>query len=361
MQTPNQGFTLIEILVVVLIIAVLATIAVSAYQKAVLKSRFSSLMPLAKTLTQGNEDYYLRNGQYTNDVSKLDITATGNSKAQITLGNEDQHKYVLLTRDDMKNQLRMYQQRSKNFPGETHCEALIDDNLANWLCRDALKGTLVGNKYGYTVYSLSEQTVGELARTYYDDYSGTELTDGDKCVALSSSPDYQTCRSLHVNNATCDGKTSFSCRGGEYTNKAVCNADGWQSCNGIKFTDNATCYGKGTDSCYGDNFNHSSCISVGGGWNCQGSTFTNYSKCAGGCLVNKFYDHSFCQAKTSGACSASTYDNTSFCVGSCLMGTPKGVWNEETETYERQGWHGDCCTASYVIGGACPSGVQACS
>ena len=40
----NVGFTLVEVLVVVVIIAVLAAVAVPQYQKAVLKSRFSSLL-----------------------------------------------------------------------------------------------------------------------------------------------------------------------------------------------------------------------------------------------------------------------------------------------------------------------------
>ena len=70
----NAGFTLIELLVVVLIIGILSAISIPLYQRAVEKSQFSSGFPLAKTLVQQQELFYLANGYYAKSLSQLDIS-----------------------------------------------------------------------------------------------------------------------------------------------------------------------------------------------------------------------------------------------------------------------------------------------
>ena len=47
-KKTRQGFTLMEVLIVVLIVAILSAVAVPQYQRAVMKSRYSALMPIAK-------------------------------------------------------------------------------------------------------------------------------------------------------------------------------------------------------------------------------------------------------------------------------------------------------------------------
>ena len=69
----NKAFTLIELLVVVLIIGILASVALPQYQKAVMKSRFSTLKNLTRSLADAEERYCLANNTYTIDIELLDI------------------------------------------------------------------------------------------------------------------------------------------------------------------------------------------------------------------------------------------------------------------------------------------------
>ena len=200
----RTGFTLIEVLVVVIIIAVLAAVAVPQYQKAVLKSRFSSLMPTTKAVRDGNEAYYMAHGGYASTVSQLDVTTANNNNMMFELSRDPDYSYVLATRSDLngKNNLIIYQKHSTQFSGEIHCEALADDTQANWLCETGMHAT---------------QNLGEVMTEGYNTYviegTGNGLTPAQMDAAISG----PSCDRALAMGATCSMTTENN-----VTTKQVC-------------------------------------------------------------------------------------------------------------------------------------------
>lgn len=176
MKTNQHAFTLVELLVVVLIIATLSAVAIPQYKKAVLKSRFSNLLPITKNVQTSNEVYFLANQEYANNLNQLDVAVPSDTGLQISLGADPQWAYVQATQEGLKNNYLAYQKNSENYPGETHCEAQTGDEQANWLCEKALHGKKLRSSItsGYTTYVLEGNGQGmtpaeqAIAQAWYD-------------------------------------------------------------------------------------------------------------------------------------------------------------------------------------------------
>ena len=231
----HAGFTLVEILVVVLIVGILAAVAVPQYQKAVLKSKFSSLLPTTKAVRDGNEAYYLTHSGYARAVNQLDITTTNNEDMTLELSNDPEYSYVLATRPSLNNNLIMYQKHSAQFPGEIHCEALEDDERANWLCETGMHATKTlgeGITPNYIEY-VTEGTGNGLTPAEVDAMNGPNC---DKAFAMGA-----TCEITENEDGT---KTKLVCSARGICSRYDYNEDGSYKRTTCLLNANNLCVGK---------------------------------------------------------------------------------------------------------------------
>ena len=76
-KQKRKGFTLLELLVVVLIIGILAAIALPQYKYAVTKAKFAQLLIASKAIVEAQRRYMLVYGERSLDLSALDIDIEG--------------------------------------------------------------------------------------------------------------------------------------------------------------------------------------------------------------------------------------------------------------------------------------------
>ena len=83
----NKGFTLVEIMIVVVIIGLLAAMAIPAFQKVRTSSQDKAVLNNARQLSAAADQYYLENGVSEVVISNL-IGSSSYVKAINTVANE---------------------------------------------------------------------------------------------------------------------------------------------------------------------------------------------------------------------------------------------------------------------------------
>ena len=343
MRMNKKGFTLMELLIVVVIIGILTSIALPMYKKAVERSRASDALTTLKAVAQSEHDWFLVKNNYTTDFANLDIDLAGeieNKKLKTTFYNyELLDSGIFAQRANGEYSLyRDYETSQIMCTPSTH---YICDGLGASFPKAACqKSGMAWAESKSTCYATDEARCEAL---YPDDEFWNE--DKEFCG-------YYKIRGTSTNRLNI--KEGMVCKSGP----------GYYGCEYSNATSGGICIAEGPAACQYSNFDSSTCeADVGGG--CQYSTFNNGSTCngnidieSGTCYNATLNSGSICNGDHERSCNDSIVNKDSVCIGNSNKACRKATINDGgtckgVADFSGSIWYGACGESKINSGGLC--------
>ena len=333
------GFTLLELLMVVLIIGILSAIALPMYKKAVEKSKVSDALTTMSTVAKSEHGWYLVNNRYTKDFSDLDISLTDKDGNNTEGESFESINYTFTLQDssikaERKNHeytlYRLYED------GDIYClpqEHYICEQykwgLNQNACSSAIKG-FWSNKTNVCYKTEQERCTKTIDpddenppkwQNTSGGYCGylrqdnVNVGENEKCVVVNTNANTGLCQysTFTGQGSKCEAYTNYgeTCGYSTFKDGAICEGNTSRGCRASTFENNSVCNGRSI-SCQANTYKSNSiCYAISGLDTCANSKFYSGSKC-------------YATANVRNACLNSTYYDDSCCVGDyCPANAPK--------------------------------------
>lgn len=96
MARKQQGLSLMEVMITLVIVAIIATFSYSKYEKMIAKAKQTEAKTVLKTIYTGQSLYLTMNQVYASSLSDLDIEIPANTRYSYTLTvNESNSAYLV--------------------------------------------------------------------------------------------------------------------------------------------------------------------------------------------------------------------------------------------------------------------------
>ena len=168
MKLKNNGFTLLELIIVIVIVGILSIVSVNFYEYSVEKARLTEALSTLKTIADANTLYYLEHQVWVDDISQLHLQIEGEYK-EIGSGNRKRNRietkyFIYAVNGDSANSNTIATANRKPFEERY------------WISYSAYPDRNNPEKGHYTVngsatYNKSKEVDKKLIKQYLDKYS----------------------------------------------------------------------------------------------------------------------------------------------------------------------------------------------